>query len=35
VGWREWAREFVFLGLGLWIGAAGALIIGAVALGAF
>jgi hypothetical protein len=25
----------VFLGLGLWIGAAGALIIGAVALGAF
>jgi hypothetical protein len=35
VGWREWAREFVLLGLGLWIGAAGALIIGALALGAF
>lgn len=35
VGWREWAREFVVLGLGLWIGAAGALIVGAVALGAF
>ena len=35
VGWREWTREFVVLGLGLWIGAAGALIIGALALGAF
>lgn len=35
VGWREWAREFVVLGLGLWIGAAGALIVGALALGAF
>lgn len=35
VGWREWAREFVVLGLGLWIGAAGALVIGALALGAF
>ena len=35
VGWREWAREFVVLGLGLWIGAAGALIVGALALGGF
>lgn len=35
VGWREWIREFVVLGLGLWIGAAGALIVGALALGAF
>ncbi len=35
VGWREWVREFVLLGLGLWMGAAGALIIGALALGAF
>ena len=35
VGWREWTREFVVLGLGLWIGAAGALIVGALALGAF
>jgi hypothetical protein len=33
VGWREWTREFVVLGLGLWIGAAGALIVGALALG--
>ncbi len=33
VGWREWAKEFVVLGLGLWIGAAGALMIGALALG--
>ena len=35
VGWREWTREFVLLGLGLWIGAAGALLIGALALGGF
>ncbi len=35
VGWREWAREFFLLGLGFWIGAAGALIVGALALGAF
>ena len=35
VGWREWAREFAILGLGLWMGAAGALILGALALGAF
>ena len=35
VGWTEWVREFAILGLGLWIGAAGGLIIGALALGAF
>jgi hypothetical protein len=35
VGWKEWLREFSILGLGLWIGAAGGLIIGALALGAF
>lgn len=34
VGWREWAKEFVTMGLGLWIGAAMALAIGALALGA-
>ena len=34
VGWREWLREFVLMGLGLWIGAAGGLILGALALGA-
>ena len=35
VGWRDWVREFVLVGLGLWIGAIGALLIGALALGAF
>ncbi len=35
VGWTEWVREFAILGLGLWVGAAGGLIIGALALGAF
>lgn len=35
VGWSEWLREFATLALGLWIGAAGGLIIGALALGAF
>lgn len=35
VGWREWTQEFLFVGLGLWIGAAGGLILGALALGAF
>jgi hypothetical protein len=35
VGWKEWLREFSILGMGLWIGAAGGLIIGALALGAF
>lgn len=34
VGWREWLREFVTMGLGLWIGAAGGLLLGALALGA-
>ena len=34
VGWREWLREFVVMGLGLWIGAAGGLMLGALALGA-
>lgn len=34
VGWREWLREFAIMGLGLWIGAAGGLLLGAIALGA-
>ena len=34
-GWREWPREFLAVGLGLWIGAAGGLLLGALALGAF
>ncbi|MGA0863630.1 MAG: hypothetical protein ACO3RB_07045 [Ilumatobacteraceae bacterium] len=32
-GWREWAREFLVLGLGLWVGAAGGLALGALVLG--
>lgn len=35
VGWREWLREFVMVGLGLWIGAAGGLLLGVLVLGAF
>ncbi|MEI6199125.1 MAG: hypothetical protein WCP83_04230 [Actinomycetota bacterium] len=35
VGWREWLREFVVVGLGLWIGAAGGLLLGVLLLGAF
>jgi hypothetical protein len=35
VGWREWTREFVVMGLGLWVGAAGGLLLGAFLLGAF
>ncbi len=35
VGWREWTQEFLLVGVGLWIGAAGGLILGALALGAF
>jgi hypothetical protein len=34
VGWREWSREFVVMGAGLWIGALAGLGIAAVALGA-
>ena len=34
VGWREWSKEFVTLSLGLWVGAAMALALGALALGA-
>jgi hypothetical protein len=34
VGWREWLKEFMTLSLGLWIGAAMALALGALALGA-
>lgn len=33
-GWREWLREFVVFGSGLWLGAVGAALIAAVALGA-
>lgn len=33
-GWREWAHEFALVGMGLWIGALGGLVIGALALGA-
>ena len=33
VGWREWLKEFVTMSLGLWIGAALALVLGALALG--
>ena len=35
VGWREWSREFVVVGMGLWLGAAGGLLLGALALGTF
>jgi hypothetical protein len=35
VGWREWLREFFMVGLGLWIGAAGGLLLGVLVLGAF
>lgn len=34
VGWREWLKEFATMGLGLWIGAALALGLGALLLGA-
>jgi hypothetical protein len=33
VGWREWLREFFVVGLGLWIGAAGGLLLGVLVLG--
>lgn len=32
-GWREWFREFVVLGSGLWLGAVGAVVLAAVVLG--
>lgn len=32
-GWREWTREFFVIGLGLWVGAAGGLALGALVLG--
>lgn len=32
-GWREWAREFVIIGSGLWIGAVGALLLAVVVMG--
>ena len=35
VGWREWLREFFVVGLGLWIGAAGGLLLGVLVLGVF
>jgi len=35
VGWREWTRGFVVMGSGLWVGAAGVLLLGAFLLGAF
>ncbi|MSV37321.1 MAG: hypothetical protein F2916_04625 [Actinobacteria bacterium] len=35
VGWREWLREFFVVGLGLWIGAAGGLLLGVLVLGIF
>ncbi len=35
VGWREWFREFIVVGLGLWIGAAGGLLLGVLVLGLF
>jgi hypothetical protein len=35
VGWSEWLREFFVVGLGLWIGAAGGLLLGVLVLGIF
>lgn len=32
-GWREWSREFVIIGSGLWLGAVGAVVIAALVLG--
>lgn len=34
-GWREWSREFVIVGSGLWLGALGALALAALLLGVF
>ena len=33
-GWREWFREFVIIGSGLWLGALGAVLLAAFVLGA-
>lgn len=33
-GWREWLREFAVIGSGLWLGAVGAVLLAALALGA-
>ena len=33
-GWREWLREFVVVSMGIWAGAAGGLVLAALALGA-
>ena len=32
-GWREWTREFLVVGSGLWAGALGALLLAVVAMG--
>jgi hypothetical protein len=32
-GWREWTREFLVLGAGLWLGAVGSVLLAALALG--
>lgn len=32
-GWREWTREFLVLGSGLWLGALGAVLLAALLLG--
>lgn len=33
-GWREWSREFAVVGAGIWGGAAGGILLGALTLGA-
>jgi hypothetical protein len=35
VGYREWLRSFLVLGIAVWLGAVSGLLLGAVALGAF
>jgi len=32
-GWREWVREFVVLGTGLWLGALGSLLLAVLVMG--
>lgn len=34
-GWREWTVEFLIVGSGVWAGALGGLVLGAVVLGVF